>query len=62
MFLQRGRWNALGERVGRVRGTVHLGELEHALLHHVAQEVQQRVNVTTPSRVDQVVGHGDARR
>eukprot|EP00961_Rhodomonas_salina_P092215 1240935-Rhodomonas_salina.1 len=62
MFLQRGLWNALDECVGRVLGTVHLGELEHALSHHVAQEVQPRVNMTTPSGVDWVIGHGNAGR
>eukprot|EP00961_Rhodomonas_salina_P015532 208590-Rhodomonas_salina.1 len=62
MLLQRRRWNALGERVGWVLGTVDLGDLEHALPHHVAQEIQLRVDVTTPCWVDRVVGHSNAGR
>eukprot|EP00961_Rhodomonas_salina_P017309 232833-Rhodomonas_salina.1 len=54
---QHWKWKALGARVGDILGAVDLGELEHALPNRVAEQVQPRVDVTTPGRVDLVVRH-----
>eukprot|EP00961_Rhodomonas_salina_P075742 1016346-Rhodomonas_salina.2 len=62
MLRQYWKWNVLGERVGDILGAVDLGELEYALLNHVAEEIEPRVDVTTPGRVDRVVRHRYARR